>query len=179
VAVLLAMAACNPLGRPGLLTAHWTYGADTVAATMPVTAVWCVGAGRLDLRATSGDTGLAAAIYASDSSALPGEYPVMAPRGQLTVRPSAAVAVRWVGKVQVQGWWGDSGSVTLTGGAVRGLSGSGQVRLVSGLGPDSVADLGFAFRGIRFRSDTACDVPSLPVGVPIEPSPDTGQPGVH
>jgi hypothetical protein len=181
VAVLLALTvpACNPLGRPGVLSARWTSGADTTAATLPVTGTWCVGPERLDLRATSGDTGLAVAVYAADSSALQGEYPVMAPGGQVMVRPSAGVAVRWVGKVQVQGWWGDSGSVTLTGGEVRGLTGRGRVRLTSGLGPDSVTDLAFEFRGVRFRSDTTCDVPALPVGVSIDSAAPPAQPGVH
>jgi hypothetical protein len=177
--LVLASAACNPFGRPGVLTAHWEYGADTTTATMPVTATWCVGPERLDLRATSGDTGLAVAVYAADSSALQGDYPVMTPGGQVTVRPSAGVALRWVGKVQVQGWWGDSGTVTLVDGEVRGLSGRGRLWLSSALGPESVAALTFAFRGVRFRNDTTCDVPVLPVGVPIDSAAPPVQPGVH
>jgi len=178
---LSAVVGCNPLGGSGRLTAHWTVPGDTAAARMttPVTGRWCVGPGRLDLRAVAGDTGLAIAVYPSDSTALDGDYAVLVPGGQLEVRPSAGVALRWVGKVLVQGWWGDSGSVTLTGGLVRGLSGHGEVWLVSGLGPDSVTALDFRFSGVRVRNDTLCDAPVLPVGVPIGLPATPPDSGVH
>lgn len=174
---LVMAAACNPLGRSGTLTARWTTPVDTAAVTMPVTGTWCVGPGRLDLRAAVGDTGLGLAIFPSDSSALAGTYPVVQPGGQIQVRPGAGVALRWMGKVVVQGWWGDSGSVTLAGGSLRGLSGNGTVWLVSGLGLDSVTALEFSFRGVRVRNDTLCDVPVLPVAIPLDSAeilPDAG-----
>jgi hypothetical protein len=145
---------------------------------VPVTGRWCVGPGRLDLRATAGDTGLALALYPMDSVGLAGVYPVFEPGGPVQVRPGAAVALRWMGKVLVQGWWGDSGSVTLSGGRVRGLSGRGEVWLVSGLGPDSVTALEFSFRGLRVVNDTLCDAPTLPVGVPLDSGGTLPAPGV-
>ncbi len=159
VVLLLLAVGCNPLDDTGTLTAHWTVPGDTAATTrsMPATGRWCVGPGRLDIRATSGDTGLGIALYASDSSAMAGTYTVLAPGGQLQVRPSAGVALRWVGKVLVQGWWGDSGTVTLSGGPVRGLSGSGAVSLVSGRDQDSAIALAFQFRGVRVQNDALCD----------------------
>ncbi len=150
------------------MTAHWTTHVDTATITMPATARWCVGPGRLDIRAAVGDTGLGLAIFASDSSALEGTYTVLAPEGRVQIRPSAAVALRWVGKVVVQGWWGDSGAVTLTGGKVRGLSGHGEMWLVSGLGPDSVTTLELTFRGVRVRNDTLCDAPVVPIAIPVD-----------
>lgn len=175
---LAAAAACNPLGRSGTLTARWITPVDTAEVTMPVTGTWCVGPGRLDLRAAAGDTGLGLAVYPTDSSALTGTYPVSQPGGQIQVRPSAAVALRWASKVLMQGWWGDSGSVTLAGGSVRGLSGNGAVWLVSGLGPDSVTMLDFSFRGVRVRSDTLCDAPLLPVAIPLDTAGTLTDPGV-
>lgn len=179
--VLCVAAGCNPLGGDGRLTARWTASGDTSTATLsaPVTGRWCVGPGRLDLRAVAGDTGLGLVIYPSDSSAIHGDYTVLSPESRLQVRPSAAVALRWVGKVMVQGWWGDSGSVTLAGGPVRGLSGRGAARLVSGLGPDSVTTLAFEFSGVRVRNDTLCDAPKLPVAIPIDSTETPPAPGVH
>ena len=169
VLALLLAAGCNPLSDSGTLSAHWTVPGDTAAASlsMPVTGRWCVGPSRLDIRAASGDTGLGIALYPSDSSAMAGTYTVLAPGGQLQVRPSAGVALRWVGKVLVQGWWGDSGTVTLSGGPVRGLSGSGAVSLVSGRDQDSAIALAFEFRGVRVQNDTLCDRPE------VEASPDS------
>lgn len=180
-ALVLGLAACNPLGGGGELRAHWTVPGDTavVDISMPVTGRWCVGSGRLDVRAAAGDTGIGLAIYPSDSAALTGTYAVFAPGGQVQVRPSAGVALRWVGKVVVQGWWGDSGAVTITGGRVRGLSGTGSVHLVSGIEPDTSIALEFSFRGLRVSSDTLCDAPVLPVAVPIEPRPAPAAPEVH
>jgi hypothetical protein len=178
LALSLASAACNPLDGSGTLTARWTTPTDTTSLTMPVTGRWCVGPGRLDLRAATGDTGLGLAIYPTDSVAFAGSYPVLEPGGQLQVRPSAAVALRWMGKVLVQGWWGDSGSVTLSGGKLRGLSGQGEAWLVSALGPDSVTALEFSFRGVRAGNDTLCDVPPLPVGIPLDSAGTLPAPGV-
>ena len=176
---LLLLSGCNPLGGAGTLTARWITPADTATVTMPVTGRWCVGPSRLDLRAAVGDTGLGLAIFPSDSAALAGTYAILPPGGQVQVRPSAGVALRWVGKVLVQGWWGDSGSVVVSGGRLRGLSGTGQAWLISGLGPDSVTTLEFSFRGVRFSNDTLCDAPVLPVAVPIEQPATPPAPEVH
>jgi hypothetical protein len=175
--VLLAVA-CNPFDERGTLTAHWATPVDSASVTMPVTARWCVGPSRLDLRATAGDTGLGIALYPVDSAMLAGAYPVTAPGGQLQVRPGAAVALRWRGKVVMDGWWGDSGTVTLEAGAVRGLAGSGDVRLVSGLGPDSVTTLTFEFRGVRVQNDASCDAQVLPVAVPVDSVTGLPRPGL-
>lgn len=170
VGVVLLAAGCNLLSRDGTLTARWITRTDTAKVSMPVTGTWCPGPGRLDLRATVGDTGLWLALYPSDSLALAGSYPVLEPGGMLQVRPAAGVALRWMGKAQLQGWWGDSGSVSLVSSTVGGWSGTGAAWLVSGLGPDSVTTLEFAFRGVRLRTDTLCDAAT------VDPptSPDSG-----
>jgi len=172
--------ACNPLSGAGTLQAKWTTPAgDSATVIMPVTGRWCVGPGRLDLRAAVGDTGLGLAVFPSDSSALEGGYPVNPPDAQVTIRPGSLVALRWMSKITVEGWWGDSGSVTLSGGPLRGLSGSGTVWLVSGLGPDSLTTLDFSFRGVRVRNDTLCDVPVLPVAIPVDSGATLPPAGVH
>jgi len=177
-ACCLVLAGCNPLSRSGTLRAEWvavgdTLG-DTTRVTLPVTATWCAGPSRLDIRATVGDTGLGLTIYPSDSAALAGEYPIREPDTRVTVRPGAAVAVRWMGKVLIQGWWGDSGTVTLAGGRVRGLSGEGTAWLISGLGRDSVTALEFEFSGARVRTDTLCDAPPPPPADSAGTLPDAG-----
>ncbi len=185
VAVLLAssvvVAACNPFDRSGTLTAQWAAVGDTLGetarVTIPVSATWCVGPSRLDIRAAAGDTGFALTLYPSDSSALAGRYSVLEPGASATVRPSAGVALRYMGKVVVQGWWGDSGVTTISGGWVRGLSGEGEAWLVSGLGPDSVTALDFTFRGVRVRNDTLCDAPPPPA-VPEDSAGTLPGPGV-
>ncbi len=166
--MLVAVAACNPAGRRGTLTAHWGSGADSASLTMPATAAWCSGPSRYDIRAFVGDTAFGMAVYPVDTMPLSGSYTVVAPGGSVQVRPAAAVALRWMGKVEIQGWWGDSGSVSFTSSALGGLSGSGQVRLMSNLGPDSITPLEFSFRGLRVNTDSLCDVPQLPVGTPVD-----------
>jgi hypothetical protein len=173
---LVAVAACNPAGRRGTLTAHWGSGADSVSLTFPATATWCPAPSRYDVRAVGGDTAFGMAVFPADTAALSGSYSVIVPGGPVQVRPAAAVALRWMGKVEVQGWWGDSGSVAFTSSALGGLSGSGKARLVSNLGPDSVTPLRFSFRGLRVKTDTLCDLPQVPVGVPVDSGPATGTP---
>ena len=107
-AALVAVAACNPAGRRGTLTAHWGGAADSATLTMPATATWCSMPRRYDIRAFVGDTALGLTVYPVDSNTLSGSYPVLAPGAPIQIRPASAVALRWMSKVVVQGWWGDS-----------------------------------------------------------------------
>jgi len=154
------------------MSAHWMTAADTIDLTMPATATWCTGPARLDIRASAGDTGVGLAVYPVDSLALAGDYSIVEPGGPVSFRPSAAVAVRWVGKVQVFGWWGDSGAVTLAGKRVGRLSGQGAGRMVSSIGPDSTIHFTVQFRGLPVQVDSACDAPAPPAA----PRPDSGAP---
>jgi len=152
-----------------MLTAHWE-APDTADVTMAATARWCVGPGRIDLRATEGDTGLGVAFYPTDSAVVAGSYPVRVPGDAAAQRPSAGVAVRWVGKAEVQGWWGDSGTVELTGDWKTGLSGRASARIAS-VDPDAQpAPLTFRFHRVPFVVDTLCDARTLPVAVPLDSS---------
>ena len=168
IAALAAMAACNPEGGRATLTARWVVAAESASITMPATVTWCPDPGRFDLRAFEGDTALGVAVYPEGTTSVAGSYPVLAPGGPVQIRPAAAVALRWMDKAAIQGWWGDSGAVSFTSGPLGGISGSGQLRLVSNLGPDSVTPLEFTFRGLRVKTDTLCDAPRLPVGIPLD-----------
>lgn len=162
----IGVAACGG-DKAATLTAHWE-APDTADVRMAATAKWCVGAGRIDLRASVGDTGLGVVFYPTDSAVIAALYPVRVPGDSVAHRPSAGVAVRWVGKAEVQGWWGDSGSVELTGGWRSGLSGQGSARLAS-VDPDAdSAPLTFRFHRVPLVVDTLCDVRVLPVAVPVE-----------
>ena len=154
--VALLLVACGPAGG-GTMQARWTTVADTFDVTMPARATWCPAPQRLDIRATAGDTGVGLAIYPVDSTGLAGDYSIVEPGGPVHFRPSAAVAIRWFGKVQVFGWWGDSGAVTLSGKPGRRLSGQATGRLISSLGPDSTIALSLRFRGLRVETDSLCD----------------------
>ncbi|HQR18046.1 MAG TPA: hypothetical protein PK948_06730 [Gemmatimonadales bacterium] len=171
-----AAAACSPAGGRGTLTARWGSGADSASLTMPATATWCPLPNRYDIRAFVDDTAFGMAVYPVDTTALSGSYSVLEPGGPVQVRPAAAVALRWMGKVEVQGWWGDSGSVSFANSAGGGLSGSGQAWLVSNLGPDSVMHLEFSFHGLRVKSDSLCDLPQPSAGVPVDSSASSGTP---
>jgi hypothetical protein len=175
-ATLVVVAACTSVGRRGTLTARWVGATDTAMITMPATATWCPLPTRYDIRALAGDTALGISVYPVDTTALSGRYPVLVPGAPIQIRPTAAVALRWMSKVEVMGWWGDSGSVTFASSALGGLSGSGQAWLVSNLGPDSVTPVEFSFRGLRVKTDTLCDIPQLPVGVPVDSAAAAGAP---
>jgi len=161
----LVVAACGPVGGGGTLSARWTTVADTIDVTMPATATWCPAPQRLDIRAAAGDTGVGLAIFPVDSTGVAGDYSIVEPGGPVHFRPSAAVAIRWFGKVQVFGWWGDSGAVTVAGKPTGRLSGQGTGRMVSSIAPDSAIYLSLRFRGLRVRTDTLCDAP-LPASPP-------------
>lgn len=169
-AAVLLGAACS---REGALTARWGT-TDSAAVALSATARWCSDAGRIDLRARSGDTAFGVALYPTDSVAVAVSYPVWVPGQPVAYRPGAGVAVRWLGKASIEGWWGDSGAVEVTG-DWRRLEGHGVVRLVSGNGPDSTLPLEFSFRDVSLVADSLCDQRVLPPGVP-NVSDSTGTP---
>lgn len=176
---VVLIAACGRPPRPGALTARWGT-LDTASVTLRATARWCVGAGRIDLRARTGDTAFGVAFYPTDSVAVAASYPVWQPGQPGALRPGAGVAVRWMSKAVIEGWWADSGAVELTGGWSK-VAGQGQARLISGRGPDSTIPLAFTFRDVPLVVDTLCDQPTLPAGVPNVPDSGTPTPaaGVH
>lgn len=108
----------EPAGPPaGALEVDWV-GTDTGKFSAPAVAQWCDTLKLLELSAVHGDTGIALLLYPPDSiaqsdSVAPGDYPVVPPQRADSVRPSAAVALRWFAETSIRGFRGDSGRVTL------------------------------------------------------------------
>ena len=115
-ALALAAACSREKSAPppvGSLEVEWV-GTDTGKLVAPAVAEWCDSLRMLELRAMHGDTGIALALYPSDSLAA-GEYRVVSPERGDSVRPAAGVALRWFAETSIRGFRSDSGSVSLTG----------------------------------------------------------------
>jgi hypothetical protein len=130
------------------LESRWS-GTDTASFTGPAVAEWCDSLDLLELRAVAGDTGLALAVYRTDTIQ-PGEYPIRPPDVADTTPPSAALALRWFSRMAVRGVRSDSGTLTLRRAADGVLSGSfrAQARGVSDAGRLTVTG---SFAGLRVR----------------------------
>jgi hypothetical protein len=130
------------------LESRWS-GTDTASFTGPAVAEWCDSLDLLELRAVAGDTGLALAVYRTDTIQ-PGEYPIRPPDVADTTPPSAALALRWFSRMAVRGVRSDSGTLTLRRAADGVLSGSfrAQARGISDAGRLTVTG---SFAGLRVR----------------------------
>ena len=119
-AVLVGLACSSrnsPPPRGGSLQVEWI-GADTGKLSAPAVAEWCDSLKMLELRAISGDTGVALALYPSDSvttgvAAGPADYRVVEPHRADSNRPAGAIALRYFAETSIRGYRGDSGTVTL------------------------------------------------------------------
>ena len=89
---------------------EWS-GADTGRASLPARAAWCADSRSLLLFATSGDTGMAIAVYPADST-VGGDYAVFAAPGGVR-RPGAAVGLRWNRSSSMADYRGARGTVTV------------------------------------------------------------------
>jgi hypothetical protein len=108
----------------GRLEVQWT-GSDRGKISGPATAEWCAPDRLLEIRSIQGDTGVALALYPSETITA-GRYRVVDPVKAESLPPAAGLALRWLTQTTVQGFQGDSGTVDLE----RSISGqiSGQVR---------------------------------------------------
>ncbi len=128
------------------LRVRWT-GADTAAFAAPATAERCDTLHLIEIRATSGDTGVGLALYDS-GTVRPGSYPIRPPAAADSAAPAAALAVRWFSQTAVQGFQGDSGQLSLRRAADGDLSGSftAKAHAISGSGR---LELTGSFDGLR------------------------------
>ncbi len=169
---LFAAIACSsnePADRRGTLTVEWT-GADTGKLSAPAIAQWCDSLRLLELRAIRGDTGMAIALYPSDSIK-PGDYKINRPERAPTKRPSSGLALRWFAETTIRGFRGDSGSVTLQGLAPDGASGrfSGMLRSSS---DGSRIKVTGSFEGVSVERDgDGCVADVSATDVPDEDAP--------
>ena len=168
--VMLVLAGCTGGGRADAgsarLEMEWS-GESKGRLAAPATAEWCDSLKVLEIRAVSGDSGIAIALYPTDTIRAD-SYPVMPPAKADSVPPAAAVALRYFGETSVKGYQGDSGRVLVretTGGRVSGRFS---------------ASLKSATDGSRLRAGgTFHDVRVLPasrgcVARPAHPPADTG-----
>jgi hypothetical protein len=94
------------------------------------TAEWCAPRRLLEIRAIQGDTGIAVALFPSDTLVV-GRYRVVDPARAQAARPAAGIALRWFGQNAVEGFQGDSGWVELERTRSGGLSGTMEARVRS------------------------------------------------
>lgn len=98
-------------GGSGQLDAHWT-GTEEGRISGPATAEWCSIRKLLEIRALQGDTGVALALYPTDTI-VAGEYRVIDPPKAESLPPAAGVALRWLTQTAIRGFQGESGAVVL------------------------------------------------------------------
>ncbi len=128
-AVLLAAtcAGCSMAPpRDGRIEARWT-GVRTGHAAPPASAAWCASARRLVIMGTHGDTAIGFTVFPAGDT-IGGTVAVLDSTASDTVRPRAAVALRWVDSVSVPAFAGASGAVRLARRGAR-LAGSFDVTL--------------------------------------------------
>ena len=112
---------------------------DTVSAefSLPVHAVWCQEGGWLELVGARSDTGVALALFPSDTT-VTGRYPIVLPLERAdSIRPVAVVAVRWFSHDELLSFEGVEGEVVIEH-TVEGLTGRYHARLRAPVGVDSL-----------------------------------------
>jgi hypothetical protein len=104
-------------GGSGRIEVAWT-GDDTGRFEVPARAYWCAGDSVLELIGESGDSGIAVALFPTDTVRA-GDYPVGQPASN-PIRPGARVALRWFGETVIAGFYSQSGTVAVEGGSELG-----------------------------------------------------------
>jgi hypothetical protein len=150
-----AVVACDRFQERRSSEAHleisWD-GKDRGNLAGPATARWCGLRRVLEIQAIAGDTGVALALYPKTSIA-PGTFPVLEPAKAESLPPSAGVAVRWLGQTLVQGFRGDSGTVTLERSSSGAWSGRVAARARSVVDTQRIRLTG-SFRDLTVRPDS-------------------------
>jgi len=135
VGVVLLLAGCD--FGPGPMRVVWQH--DTISAefSLPVHSVWCRDQGWLEVVGTRSDTGVALAIFPSDTT-ITGRYPIVLPLERAdSMRPSAVMAVRWFSQEELLSFEGVEGEVVVER-TVEGLTGRFHARLRAPVGIDSL-----------------------------------------
>ena len=134
-AIATLLAACN--SGTDAMSVVWQR--DTVSAefSLPAQALWCQDQGWLEVVGARSDTGIGLALFPSDTT-IAGRYPiVLALERADSIRPLAAVAVRWFSKDELLSFEGVEGEVVIehTG---EGVAGRFHARLRAPVGIDSL-----------------------------------------
>ena len=149
---LLVAAACGSGSQPksGELVALWRDSLNASFRTS-ATARWCRRDSLLELFAVRNDTAVGVAILPRDTLTS-GEYSVLPAVPFNPLRPQATAAARWLDQVELKGFEGASGKVTLTSSPPGTVSGTLDLLLRRTGNPDTLRVTG------RFS------------GVPVEPA---------
>ena len=154
-AALLLRPACRPAGEGSGVTARLSGAVQGEARgdSAAVSALRCDGArGWVEVRGVMGDTGIGLVLYpAPDRALAAGRLAVHRPGEADSLRPAAAVSVRWLDSTRLQGLVADSGTVTLERLDAGRVSARIRARLRSAAG-DSTAVLTAAFRDVPLRA---------------------------
>lgn len=158
-ALLGAIIGCrdeDPTG-PGRISVSWT-GADTGQLRVPALARWCANDSLVEITGAIGDSAVAFAMLPRDTTVAPGDFPVGMPLPART-RPSARVALRWVGETFIEGYYGLHGTVTIDSGS--SLSGSVQATLRS-VNDGGEISLNGNFTQVKVQAGSAesCGIPA-------------------
>ena len=94
----------------GQIDAHWT-GSERGKLSGPAIAEWCPVLRVLEIRGIRGDTGIAVAVYPSDSLTS-GKYRIVLPPPADSL-PRANIGLRWASETSIKGFQGDSGYVVV------------------------------------------------------------------
>ncbi len=125
VLVLVGLSGCDRApasgGGAGQIDVRWR-GSERGGLSGNATAEWCTILRLLEIRGIRGDTGIAIAIYPTDT-VTPGQYRITDPAKAESLPPAAGVALRLATPTAIIGFQGDSGSVVLERSSSGQLSG--------------------------------------------------------
>lgn len=164
--LLLPALACGPAAdsppSSGELAVQWA-GSATGGFRAPATALWCARDTLLELFAVRNDTAVGITLLPTDSLGA-GTYAISPPQVFVASRPQAGAAARWLDQIQLKGFEGASGTVTLRETGASGVSGSFGVVLRRTDFADSILTLSGSFSRV-------------PVGKAIESCGRANRPG--
>ena len=125
----------------------------------------------LEVRAIQGDTGVALALYPAETLTA-GVYRVVAPTSAESLAPAAALALRWLTSKTVQGFRGESGSVTLERSRTGQVSGEIKAWARSVVDTQRVTVTG-SFRDLMLQLEPGtCAAPGRPANAAEPPDSD-------
>ncbi len=138
----------------GELAAQWTGSAQS-AFRAPATALWCARDTLLELLAVRNDTAVGFALLPKDTLAA-GVYSIFASQVFIAFRPQANAAMRWLDQIELKGFEGASGVVTLSETGALGVSGTFEVALRRTGNPDTLTLTGSFVRVPVGKAIEAC-----------------------
>lgn len=119
------------------MAAHWA-GSTAGAFRAPASARWCARDTLLELFAIRNDTAVGFALLPKDSLTA-GVYSIFSAETFIAFRPQATAAMRWLDQVELKGFEGAGGLVTLSEAGASGVSGSFEVSFRRSGTPDTLA----------------------------------------